>query len=183
VVLVDENGDECGVADKLAAHEPPGRLHRALSAFVFDRHGRVILQRRATSKYHFGGLWSNSCCTHPGPQESVVVAGERRLAEELGLRAQLEDVGTFTYRAEDPETGLVEHEFDHVLVGQAHERPHPDPDEVADLRRVSLDELARAMKDVPWRFTPWLAPAMQVLRGSSLPPWSEASLGGEEGEW
>mgnify|MGYP000919705071 CR=1 FL=1 len=82
--------------------------------FVFDSQGRILLQRRADTKYHFGGLWTNSCCGHPRPGEPVATAASRRLREEMGIDVVLEAVASFIYRASDPESGLTEHELDHV---------------------------------------------------------------------
>lgn len=172
VVLVDEDDRATGVSEKVAAHRAPGLRHRALSAFVFDGTGRLLLQRRAAGKYHFAGLWSNSCCTHPGPDEAVVAAGERRVREELGLRCQLVDVGTFTYRALDETSGLVEHEVDHVLVGRCTQPPVPDPAEVGDVVRLSLPDLRAALRRAPHRFTPWLPAALATLEQADLTPWT-----------
>lgn len=163
VVLVDEDDRAVGAASKQAAHRPPGQLHRALSAFVFDDGDRVLLQRRAEAKYHFGGLWSNSCCTHPRPGEPVLDAGHRRLFEELGLRCELEQVGSFRYRAVDEGSGLVEHEVDHVLVGRCTGAPTPDPREVAEVRYATLAELRTDLVEAPDRYTPWLADALALV--------------------
>lgn len=162
LVLVDRNDREVGTSTKLAAHQPPGQLHRALSAFVLHDDG-VLLQRRAASKYHFPGLWSNSCCTHPRPGEDTVAAGERRLHEELGLRCRLTHVGSFTYRAVDPVSGLVEHELDHVLVGRSSADPDPNPDEADETMVMDLDELDASLERHPERYTPWLTEALRVL--------------------
>ncbi len=163
VVLVNGSGDVIGSADKLAAHQAPGMLHVAFSVVVLDDDGRVLLQRRAASKHHFRGLWSNTCCSHPRPGEELVAAGERRLAEEMGFTAALTPVGSFTYRATDPETGLVEHEVDHVLVGRHAAEPEPDPHEVDDWRWVDLGELIDDVAARPGRYTPWLSPVLHLV--------------------
>lgn len=163
VVVVDLEDRELGTERKTAAHRSPGVLHRAVSVFVFDGDRRLLLQRRAGSKYHFAGLWSNTCCTHPEPGESPVEAGERRLAEELGFTCRLESVGSFVYRAEDDGSGLVEHEFDHVLRGTYDGEVAPEPAEVDDVRSVTVDDLQREMLERPAEFTPWLTAALGVL--------------------
>jgi isopentenyl-diphosphate delta-isomerase len=163
VVLVDEAGRVLGTEEKLAAHRHGGRLHLAFSVFVVDGGGNTLLQRRSTRKHHFGGLWSNSCCSHPRPDEDVVAAGVRRLVEEMGLRVPLGDVGTFLYRAEDPASGLVEHELDHVLVGGHDGDPTPNPAEVDGWRWVSIDALAADVTARPERYTPWLSPALSLV--------------------
>ena len=165
VLLVDEHDRAIGEADKMAAHQPPGMLHRALSGFITDDAGRLLLQRRAPTKHHFAGRWSNSFCTHPRPDETPVAAGERRMIEELGITCPLEAVGSFTYRATDPVSGLVEHEFDHVLVGRTNEQPRPVRSEVDATRSLWVDELADDLAAHPDRYTPWLAPALAIALG------------------
>src|ERR1700741_3311561 len=151
VVLVDADDQEIGRTEKLAAHRS-GALHRAFSIFVFDEEGRVLLQRRACGKYHSGGLWSNTCCGHPLPDEDVAVGARRRLREEMGIDCALTPVSRFTYRAE-LEGGLVEHEIGHVLTGTWSGAPSPDPTEVEEWRWVAPDELETALRDDPGRFT------------------------------
>lgn len=162
VVVVDATDQQIGTASKVDAHQAPGRLHRALSAFVVDRDGRLLLQRRASSKYHFAERWSNTCCTHPEPGEDVAEAGARRLEEELGFTCDLVDVGTFTYTATDPSSGLVERELDHVLVGRYDGPVEPDPLEVGEVRWLAVDELRAEMDEHPDTFTPWLAEALEI---------------------
>lgn len=168
VVLVDEQDRPVGVSAKMAAHEGNGALHRAISVFLFDGRGRLLLQQRASAKHHFRGLWANTCCTHPRPGEGAVEAGERRLFEEMGIQASLRAIGTFVYRAVDPATGLVEHELDHVLVGRADADPRPDPEEVADWAWVDPASLAAQLRVDDAGYVPWLAPALAVFPGRAL---------------
>lgn len=160
VILVDERDRPVGEAEKLAAHRD-GRLHRAFSVFVRHRDGRILLQRRAESKYHSGGLWTNTCCGHPRPGEETGPAAERRLHEEMGFQCALQPVGTFVYRAQLG--ALVEHEFDHVFTGQFDGSPSPDPAEVADWRWVALEELDADLRAHPERYTVWLGRALEQL--------------------
>jgi isopentenyl-diphosphate delta-isomerase len=153
VVLVDESDAEVGTLEKQRAHVE-GRLHRALSVFVFNGTGDVLLQRRAGSKYHSGGQWTNTCCSHPRPGEPVDDAARRRLREEMGFECDLRPAFAFTYRA-DVGGGLVEHEFDHVFVGRWEGSPAPDAAEVEDWRWASLDDLARDAALRPEAYTPW----------------------------
>jgi isopentenyl-diphosphate Delta-isomerase len=176
VVLLDADGNETGRMEKLTAHQGPGRLHRAFSVFLLDGDGRILLQRRAVTKHHFRDLWSNSCCSHPRPDESVTDAGVRRVAQELGIElapGTLREVGSFVYRAEDPGSDLVEHEWDHVLVGRCTGRPEPvpDPDEVGDWRWVTRAALDGELTSTPEAFTPWLRPALEVLEGVGDDRW------------
>ncbi len=160
VVLVDESDNQVGLMNKVAAHMAPGFLHRAISACLYDPDGRVLLQRRAPDKYHFGGRWSNACCTHPGSGESPHEAVRRRIREELGVEAPtLTHCGTFIFRAEDPASGLVEWELDHFFAGILIAEPTPDPTEVADYRwyrAVDVPDLS-----IP-EFTPWLSQVLAI---------------------
>ena len=162
VVLVDETDRAIGTEGKLAAHVT-GALHRAFSVFVFDRTGNLLLQRRARTKYHSGGSWANTCCGHPRPGESVHSAATRRLREEMGLRCELRPLTAFRYRA-DVGNGLVEHEYDHILVGQYDGPPSPDPDEVEDWRWVPLNELTGEIARHGDQFAAWFSPALGELR-------------------
>lgn len=171
VVLVDAAGAVTGHMPKLEAHQDEGHLHRAFSVFLVDGRDRVLLQRRSPAKHHFRGLWSNSCCSHPRPGEDVHRAAARRVAEELGVAVDagdLHEVGTFLYRAEDPETGLVEHELDHVLVGRLTTDPRPDPDEADQWRWVTVAELEAELAGGATGFTPWFAPAWELARSGAL---------------
>ena len=165
VVLVDESDTEIGSEEKLAAHRDGGALHRAFSVFVFDDDGRLLLQRRASGKYHFGGLWTNTCCGHPRPSEAPIDAARRRLREEMGIDASLEFRGKFLYEASDPGSGLTEREFDHVFAGQFNGDPEPDPSEADDWRWVDPAELERSLDSDRERFTPWFPLAYRALRG------------------
>jgi isopentenyl-diphosphate Delta-isomerase len=153
VVLVDPNDAPVGTQEKLAAHEQ-GQLHRAFSVFVFDKHGRMLLQRRASGKYHSAGLWSNTCCGHPRPGEDTAAGARRRLREEMGVDCTLKPAFTFLYRA-DVGGGLTEHEYDHVFTARCDETPLPDPSEVGEWRWIAPDELSAELEAHPERFTFW----------------------------
>ncbi|MFJ8649937.1 isopentenyl-diphosphate Delta-isomerase [Streptomyces sp. NPDC093546] len=141
--LVDEEGTTIGTAEKLSAHQAPGRLHRAFSVFLFDSEGRMLLQRRALGKYHSPGVWSNTCCGHPYPGELPFVAATRRTGEELGLAPELlQEAGTVRYNHPDPASGLVEQEYNHLFTGLVSQRPRPDAGEIAETTYVTARELA-----------------------------------------
>lgn len=161
VVLVDARDVPVGTAGKLRAHEE-GLLHRAFSVFVFDREGSLLLQRRADGKYHSGGLWSNTCCSHPRPGEPVEEAAHRRLREEMGFDCALAGAGHFTYRA-GLGNGLIEHELDHVFSGVWSGVPHPDPAEVGAWKWCPVGVLEAALRDHPETFTAWLPLAWHQL--------------------
>lgn len=159
VELVDSGGVPLGSATVDDAHRSPGRLHRAFSVFLRDPQGHVLLQRRAATKTRFPLRWANSCCGHPEPGTDVAAAAARRLAEEIGVDGvELIEVGLYSYYAEDPDSGRVEYEFDHVLLGEMPVglNPLPDPDEVADIRWVSVAELRLAVAAEPRDYAPWL---------------------------
>ena len=153
VILVDGDDRAIGQMEKLAVHRE-GLLHRAFSVFVFDGDGRLLLQRRASGKYHSPGLWSNTCCGHPRPGEETRAAARRRLVEEMGLRCELTYVHSFIYRAELG-NGLWEHELDHVFVGTTRNEPSPHPDEVAEWRAVPRAALEAELVNAPDAFTVW----------------------------
>ncbi|WP_017557323.1 MULTISPECIES: isopentenyl-diphosphate Delta-isomerase [Nocardiopsis] len=143
VELVDRDGTTVGTDGKLDAHLAPGRLHRAFSVFLFDGRGRLLLQKRAAGKYHSPGVWSNTCCGHPGPGEAPFLAAARRTAEELGAPpVMMAEAGTVVYELQDPDSGLVEREYNHLFVGEAPEGLDPDPEEVAEASFATPVELA-----------------------------------------
>jgi isopentenyl-diphosphate Delta-isomerase len=153
VVLVDALDNEIGTQEKLLAHRE-GNLHRAISVFLFNDQGQMLLQQRAFLKYHSGGLWSNTCCSHPRPKETPLHAAQRRLFEEMGIRCKLEKILDFTYRAE-LDQNLIEHEFDHVFVGQFNGEPKPNPDEAHAWQWMGIGELERDVAENPGRYTAW----------------------------
>jgi isopentenyl-diphosphate delta-isomerase len=168
VVLVDEQDRPVGTAEKLAAHRNEGLLHRALSVFLFDERGRMLLQQRAAGKYHFPLLWTNACCSHPRPGEAVVEAARRRVREELGVDVQPRPVFAFLYEARDGASGLVEREYDHVLIARLDVDPSPSPDEVEALEWWEPGELLRDVVNRPERYTPWFRQALPELERRGL---------------
>ena len=164
VILVDENDDAIGTCEKLAAHVNGGKLHRAFSIFIFHSStGKLMLQKRAKHKYHFGSLWTNTCCSHPRPGETVREAATRRLQEEMGFIVPLTEKTVFTYRAEDKESGLTEHEIDHVFIGTFDESPTPNPEEVEDWCWKEREAIERDLAENPDKYTPWFPIALLAL--------------------
>lgn len=154
VVLVDANDAETGTMEKLEAHRQ-GILHRAISVFVFDSDGRVLLQKRDRRKYHAQGQWANACCSHPAPGELPFAAARRRLREEMGFETTLRFLFRIQYRA-DVGNDLVEHELVHVFAGRYDGPVAPDPAEAEGYQWVTFDELDQQIERQPERFTPWL---------------------------
>lgn len=171
IVLVDENDKELGTEEKLSAHRM-GLLHRAFSIFVFNRNGELLLQRRALSKYHCPGLWTNTCCSHPRPGETIGEAANRRLKEEMGFDCPLKEVFNFVYKTPVP-PDLTEHEFDHVLVGTYEGPPVPNPVEVVECKWVRLDTLQADILAHPEKYTPWF----RIIMEKCAKEGSKSSLG------
>lgn len=153
VILVDEQDREQGTAGKMEAHEQ-ALLHRAFSVFVFNNKGEMLLQQRALHKYHSGGLWTNTCCSHPRPAEDTRLAAERRLREEMGFAIPLEKVFDFIYKA-DFDNGLTEYEFDHVFVAQYDGPVSINPEEVMAFGYEPVKEIAHKMNTEPEKYTAW----------------------------
>lgn len=159
VILVDTNDNVIGLMEKMEAHEK-GVLHRAFSVFVVNKNKEVLLQRRAFSKYHSGGLWTNTCCSHPRDGEDIIAAGNRRLQEEMGFETELKHAFSFVYRAE-LDLGMTEHELDHVLVGQFDGIPQLNFDEVSEWKYMKWDDLLEDMNKNPSNYTAWFRIIMQ----------------------
>lgn len=154
VILVDEKDQQIGTMPKLRAHIE-GKLHRAFSIFIFNHSGKLLLQQRALNKYHSGGKWTNSCCSHPRPGESTLSAAKRRLKEEIGIECELEPAFSFSYKAKF-ENGLIENEYDHVYFGLSNDLPKLNPQEVADYGYVSMEQLQSDLHNDSENYTEWL---------------------------
>jgi len=153
VILVNETDDQLGLMGKMEAHKK-GILHRAFSVFVFNNKGELLLQQRALDKYHSPGLWTNTCCSHQRDGESSLVAGKRRLEEEMGFFCDLEEVFWFIYSAAF-DNGLTEHELDHVMVGYYDNDPVINLQEVASFKWMSLDKVKQDIAEHPQNYTEW----------------------------
>ena len=153
VITVSEQDEATGTEEKLKAHED-GTLHRAFSVFVFNDKHELLLQQRATSKYHSGGMWTNTCCSHPAPGEDTLAAAHRRLQEEMGFDCPLQYLQPFRYRA-DMTNGLIENEYDHLYTGIYNAAVHPNPDEVQAIKFLSLDAIREWIDNEPEAFTAW----------------------------
>ncbi|MDX1977533.1 MAG: isopentenyl-diphosphate Delta-isomerase [Pseudanabaenaceae cyanobacterium bins.68] len=154
VILVDQFDQEIGAIAKMAAHNQ-GKLHRAFSIFVVNAQAEILLQRRAQQKYHSGGLWTNTCCSHPRPGESTESAAHRRLQEEMGFDCALVEIFSFTYYAE-LDQGLIEHEYDHVFLGYFDQEPQLNPQEAEDWCWRGVVDLRLDLQEHPERYTFWL---------------------------
>lgn len=163
IVLVNENGRRTGVAEKMLVHRN-GWLHRAFSVFIFNGKNEMLLQRRSAAKYHFAGLWSNACCSHPHPNEKILAAANRRLKEELNLHCELKIVGHVRYNLYDASSGLREHEYDYLLEGKTEQQEMRfNRFEVADAKWMALSEIQKALREKPEQFTPWFGLVMDQI--------------------
>lgn len=166
VILVDQNDVPIGTAEKLIAHQQ-NLLHRAFSVFIFRRNNQneweVLLQQRASKKYHSPDLWTNTCCSHPRPGEIILTAAARRLNEELGLTTSLKTIGNFIYQAKFP-NGLAENEYDHVLIGEINFTTPivMNEDEVQNISWLTHDALQLDYKKNREQFTPWFMQAYEL---------------------
>ncbi|MBU1163941.1 isopentenyl-diphosphate Delta-isomerase [Patescibacteria group bacterium] len=154
ILLVNEHDAEVGFDEKMKVHKQ-GHLHRAFSIFIFNSLGQTLLQKRAVVKYHCGGLWTNTCCSHQRKGETLKQAVHRRLKEELGFDTKLNESFTFTYYAKF-DNGLTENELDHVFLGQYNGEVHIDLNEIEEYKWISLDDLKDDISKNPETYTPWL---------------------------
>jgi isopentenyl-diphosphate delta-isomerase len=171
VVLVNEKDEPVGAMEKMEAHKQ-ALLHRAFSVFVFNKNGDVLMQQRAFSKYHSGGLWTNTCCSHPRPGEHVADAASRRLQEEMGFTTSLTKVFDFTYKA-NFDNGLTEYEFDHVFTGLYDGPVDFNTEEVAAYSFMPAQELEQQIQETPERFTAWFHIAYPALKAWMAEPQNQ----------
>ena len=154
ILTVDKNDNIIGKEEKIKTHQL-GKLHRAFSIFVFNSKGELLLQRRAKTKYHSGGLWTNTCCSHPRVGETLEKSIHRRLKEEMGFDCELKEIFSFIYKVKF-DNGLFEHEYDHVFIGNFDGEPNPNPEEVDEWKWVDLEELKGDIRENPDNYTYWL---------------------------
>lgn len=162
VILVNEADEEIGFMEKMEAHEK-ALLHRAFSVFVFNSSGEMLLQQRASEKYHSANLWTNTCCSHPRPGETVAAAADRRLVEEMGFHAPLQKAFDFVYKAPF-DNGLTEYEFDHVFIGTHEGIIEPNPLEVQAHAFRSFDAIESLIQSDPEQFTTWFLIAFPKVK-------------------
>ncbi|MCK4592058.1 isopentenyl-diphosphate Delta-isomerase [Candidatus Parcubacteria bacterium] len=161
IILVDKNDQEIGSGEKMKVHQN-GKLHRAFSIFVFNSKNEMLLQERAKTKYHCGGLWTNTCCSHPRRGELLEEATHRRLQEEMGFDCELKKIGSFIYKAEF-DNGLTEHEYDHVFTGKFDGEPKLNLEEADDYKWIGMEKLKKEIKKNPESFTAWFKIAMEKV--------------------
>lgn len=161
VILVDEQDNDIGVMEKLQAHQE-GLLHRAFSIFIFNEKGELLLQQRALSKYHSAGLWTNTCCSHPRPNETIKDAANRRLFEEMGMSCELKIKTNFIYKTPF-ENGLTEHELDYVLTGITNKNPQINKDELENYKWMPIEDIKKDIISHPDLYTSWFKIALEKV--------------------
>lgn len=161
VILVDEADQPIGAMEKMEVHQK-ALLHRAFSIFIFNSQQELLLHKRADSKYHSAGLWTNTCCSHPKPGEETHAAANKRLFEEMGIQTSLHEAFQFTYKA-SLENGLTEHEYDHVFIGYFDGEVNADADEVSDYCYRSIEEIKESIAIEPSQYTEWFKIALPKL--------------------
>jgi isopentenyl-diphosphate Delta-isomerase len=167
IILVDENDNQVGTCEKIEGHKNGGKLHRAFSVFIFNSKGEMLLQKRGNDKYHFGGLWTNTCCSHPRDGETTEQAAHRRLSEEMGFDCPIKEIFAFIYKATFS-NGLTEWEYDHVFIGTHDGEIKPNPNEADGFVWMTIDDLKKDIienpqkyPDFPERYTPWFKQAFK----------------------
>ena len=162
VILVNDKDEVVGQMEKMEAHRH-AILHRAFSVFIFNTKGEMLLQKRASGKYHSGGLWTNACCSHPRPGEETSDAALRRLKEEMGFQVPLKKVFDFIYKTEF-DNGLQEFEFDHVFTGIYNGIISPDTGEVEDFCFKEINEIRESLLSHPQKYTAWFHIAFHKMQ-------------------
>jgi isopentenyl-diphosphate delta-isomerase len=168
IILVDKNDKPIGFEEKIKAHENGGKLHRAFSVFIFNSKGEMLLQLRSGKKHHFGGLWANTCCSHPRKGEDTADAAHRKLKQEFGFDTKLKEIFSFIYHEPDKNSNLSEYEFDHVFIGKFDGEPKLNPEEVDEFRWIKIEDLKKDMQNNIHNYVPWFKIAIdRVLENLS----------------
>jgi isopentenyl-diphosphate delta-isomerase len=168
LILVNEADEAIGTMEKLEAHQK-GLLHRAFSVFIFNSKNQLLLHQRNPKKYHSGGLWTNTCCGHPRPEEPTQNAAERRLFEEMGFTVPLQSEFSFIYKAKFSNQ-LTEYEFDHVFFGSFENEPTPNPDEVSDWKYVDWNNVVNDIDLNPEKYTVWFKICVEKINEKMFQP-------------
>jgi len=166
IILVDEHDREIGSGEKMTVHRE-GLKHRAFSILIFNSRGEMMLQKRAASKYHGGGLWTNACCSHPRSGEEIITAAQRRLFEEMGFSCDLEKIMELSYKFTMP-NGLIENEYDHVLLGFFDGEPELNPAEAQAWTWIKIEDLKKDLETSAANYTPWFKLIVEKLSNNNL---------------
>ncbi len=167
VVLVNEKNEVLGYKEKLEAHQQ-GLLHRAISVIIFNDKGDMLIQQRGLNKYHWAGIWSNTCCSHPRKDETFQQAAERRLYEELGFKTPLTEAFHFIYKAYDPGSGLTEHEYDTVFTGNYNDTFLFNTAEIEAVQWIRPSDLEKDIALNPEKYSFWFKIILAELKNKNL---------------
>lgn len=167
VVLVNEQNEVLGYSEKLEAHQK-GLLHRAISVIIFNSKGEMLIQQRGLNKYHWAGIWSNTCCSHPRKDESFEQAAGRRLYEELGFKTPLTEAFHFIYKAHDEQSGLTEHEYDTVFTGTYSNPFEFNKDEIAAIQWIAPEKLTEDIHQHPEKYSFWFKIILDELKKKQI---------------
>lgn len=162
IILVDKNDEQIGTGEKLDVHKK-GLLHRAFSIYIFNTENKLMLQKRTSDKYHCGGLWTNTTCSHPRMGEKMEDAIHRRLQEEMGFDTELEKVTEFIYKVPF-DNGLTEHEYLHVYFGRYNQPPDPNPKEAEDWKWITISDLEKAIETEKDSYTYWMKKTLPFIK-------------------
>lgn len=162
VIEVDKKDNKIRGIEKMTAHRN-AVLHRAFSIYIFNEKNSLLLQKRASGKYHSGGLWSNTCCGHPRPNEDLESSAHRRLREEMGFDCELKEISTFIYKAK-LNNELTEHEFLHVFIGNCDPKVNPDENEAESWKWINMNTLKKEVLKNPENFTFWFKITLDKLK-------------------
>lgn len=157
VILLNEQGQPCGILEKYAAHTAATPLHSAFSCWIFNDQGQLLVTRRSLHKKAWPGVWTNSVCGHPQSGETAEDAVIRRARFELGadITALASVYADFRYCATDP-NGIVENEVCPVYAAQLVSQLQPNADEVMDYQWSNLEDVLCGIDATPWAFSPWM---------------------------
>jgi isopentenyl-diphosphate delta-isomerase len=162
VIIIDKNNRIIGTEEKLKAHQT-GKLHKAFSVLIFNKNNQLLLQQRAKTKYHCGGLWSNTCCSHPRPNESLIKGANRKLKQEMGFNCKLKKLFSFTYKIK-LDNQLIEHEYDTIFIGTYEKDPKPNSQEVMNYKWLTLEQIKKEISRKPKKYTPWFKIIIKKFR-------------------
>lgn len=165
LISVNKRDEQIGLIEKITAHKE-GILHRAFSIVIYRKKKNnieLLLQKRAATKYHSPGLWSNTCCSHPHNNESLYASAKKRLKMEMRIDVLLRNIGQFYYKSK-LKNGFIEHEIDHVFIGKLNSNTiRPNRKEVAEYCWIDINSLKNAIKNYPELFTPWLSKLLKFI--------------------
>jgi len=164
VILVDEQNNPIGTADKETVHTTDTPLHRAFSLFLFNDKKQLLVTKRASSKKTFAGIWTNSVCGHVSPNEKTLDAVKRRVHQELQIHGvDIYEVAPYRYRFAD-KNGIVENEICPIFIGHTNENPTLEKSEVEEYKWVDWNDFLETIKKNPGYYSPWSEEEALILQ-------------------